>query len=74
MPRSPDRSLPRAVLALMAVGAVVFAATGAFVVAPALFPRKPGEFAVAPVIVTTVMGMLGSLVGAGLGRRLTGLK
>jgi len=74
MARPPAKKLPPALLASMAVGAVLFAATGAFVVAPMLFPRKPGEFAVLPVIVTTLMGMFGSLVGVGLGSRLLARK
>ena len=70
MARPPAKKLPPAVLACMAAGAVVFAATGTFVIAPSLFPRRPGEFAVAPILLAGVMGMLGGLVGVGLGSRL----
>ena len=69
MSRPPAKKLPRAVLALMVAGALLFAATGAFVVAPWLFPRKPGEMSVAQVAVTTGMGMFGARVGVGLGNR-----
>ncbi len=71
MARPPAKKLPPALLAAMAVGAVVFAATGAFAVAPWLFPRKPGTFSVAQVALTTVAGMVGAIVGVGLGKRLT---
>jgi hypothetical protein len=74
MSRPPAKQLPKALLALAAVGAVLFAATGSFVVAPWLFPRKPGEFAIAPVLVTTLMGMVGAMVGVGLGSRLLARK
>jgi hypothetical protein len=70
MARPPAKKLPPVVLAFMAAGAVVFAATGTFVVAPALFPRRPGAFAVAPILVAGVLGMFGGLVGVGLGSRL----
>ena len=74
MPRPPAKKLPRAALALMLVGAAVFAATAAFVLGPWLLPRKPGEFSVAQMILTTGAGMAGALVGASLANRLIAKK
>lgn len=70
----PGNKLSPAVLACMAVGAIVFAATATFVIAPAVFPRRPGEFAVGPILLSGVLGMFGGLVGVGLGNRLFGKK
>jgi hypothetical protein len=70
MSRPPAKKLPRAVFAMMLAGAAVFAATAAFVLGPWLLPRKPGEFSIAQMMLTTGAGMFGALVGAGLGNRL----
>jgi len=64
------KKLPPAVLACMVVGALAFAATATFVIAPAVFPRRPGEFALGPILLGGVMGTFGGLVGVGLGSRL----
>ena len=70
MSRPPAKKLPRAVLALMFLGAAAFAATAAFVVGPWLLPRQPGEFSLAQMALTTGSGVAGALVGAGIGNRL----
>lgn len=74
MSRPPAKKLPPMVLLLMVVGAILFAATGSFVIAPSLFPRKPGEFSVASVLLAGVMGAFGAAVGVGLGSRFVARK
>jgi hypothetical protein len=71
MARRPAKKLPTAVLVAMTGGAVVFAATAAFVLGPWAFPRNPGEFSLARMALTTGAGMFGALVGAGLASRLS---
>ena len=70
MNRPPARRPSLPILVIAAVVALIFAATGTFVVAPWLFPRKPGEFSIPQVMLTGFLGMFGGLVGVGLGQRL----
>jgi hypothetical protein len=65
----PAKKLPPVVLLAMTAGAALFAATAAFALGPALFPRQPGTFSVAQLVLTGVAGMLGAVVGAGLANR-----
>lgn len=70
MNRPPVRRPSPAILLIAGLGAITFAATGTFVLAPWLFPRKPGEFSIPQVLLTGFLGMFGGLIGVAIGQRL----